>query len=225
MTIHGPSWLESVPTLSEITDAVWLRAAQAARIVTVEGGRAVFRERDTCANFLLVLEGSVRVQRTAVNGQVITLYHLEAGQACELTTACLLGGHCYPAEGIAETRVRAALIGKAHFHAAVAQSPKFSRYVFASIDKGVTGLITLVEEVAFGHMDRRLAHCLMQKARSGDQVDATHQELAEELGTAREVVSRVLKDFERRGWVRLCRGQVQLRDRAALGALADKSSM
>lgn len=225
MMIRNPPWLESVPALREITDAVWLRAARSARLVTVEEGHAVFRERDTCASFLLVLEGSVRVQRTAVNGQVIALYHLEAGQACELTTACLLGGHCYPAEGVAETRVRAALISKGHFQAAVAQSPQFSRYVFASIDKGVTGLIALLEEVAFGHMDRRLAHCLMQKARSGDQVDATHQELAEELGTAREVVSRVLKEFEHRGWVRLCRGRIQLRDRAALATLADKSGM
>lgn len=223
MTTKSHDWLESFPALRKITDPAWRKVTGTVRLVTVEPGEAVFREEETCANFLLVMEGSVRVQKLAANGQVITLYHLEAGQACELTTSCLLGGKCYPAEGIAETRVRAVLMPKAQFREALAQSPQFSEFVFSSIDKGMNELITLVEEVAFGHIDRRLAHCLIHKSQLRDDVAATHHELAEELGTAREVVSRVLKEFERHGWVRLHRGRVEIRDRKSLTALADKT--
>lgn len=223
MTSTDPPWLASFPSLRDIKDAAWRRTVKAARVVTIEPGKIMFRENDACANFLLIVDGSVRVQRLAANGQVITLYHLGAGQACELTTTCLLGGKCYPAEGVAETRVRVVMIPAGLFRETLAQSPAFSQFVFSSIDKGMNELILLVEEVAFGHVDRRLAQCLIHMSQSRDYVDITHQELAEELGTAREVVSRVLKEFERQGWVRLRRGHIELFDRRRLQAVAQKS--
>lgn len=221
MSTPKNQWLAAFPALFEITDPAWKKVTKSAHLVTFEAGTRLFREKDACGNFLLIVKGSVRVQRLSTSGQVITLYHLEPGKVCDLTTSCLLGGRSYPAEGIAETRVQAVLIPQGPFREAIVQSPKFSEFVFSSLDRGVNELITLVEEVAFGHMDRRLAHCLLQKARSRSYVKATHQELAEELGTAREVVSRVLKEFERHGWVRLYRGRIDIRKHDSLAALAD----
>lgn len=223
MMSNDPSWLASFPALRDITDPAWRRTVKAARVMTIEAGKVVFRENGACVNFLLIMDGSVRVQRLAANGQVITLYHLGAGQACELTTICLLGGKCYPAEGVAETRVQAVVIPAALFRETLAYSPAFSQFVFSSVDKGMNELILLLEEVAFGHVDRRLAHCLVHMSQSRDYLDITHQDLAEELGTAREVVSRVLKEFERQGWVRLQRGHIELCDRHRLEAIAQKS--
>ncbi len=222
MIAKGRHWLESFPALRRIADPVWRKVADTARIIAVDPGVPVFRERATCADYLLIVEGEVRVQKLTANGQVITLYHLQGGQSCELTTTCLLGGSCYPAEGIAETPVQAVLIPKAQFRQALAKSPQFGEFVFSSIDKGVNELITLLEEVAFGHMDRRLAYCLLQKAHAHDHLQATHHELSEELGTAREVVSRLLKEFERQGWVRLHRGRIEIHDHQSLQSLADK---
>lgn len=220
MATHDDNWLDAFPVLRDIADPAWLKAVNTARLIGVGAGVTLFGENEPCGDFLLIMEGSVRVQRLAANGQIITLYHLQPGQSCELTTTCLLGGKRYPAEGVAETPVRAVLIPEMPFREALAQSPQLGQFVFSTLDKAVNELIVLVEEVAFGHIDRRLAHCLVHKAQSRDYVDATHQELAEELGTAREVVSRVLKEFERQGWVRLRRGRIELYRLHELQALA-----
>lgn len=222
MAANNRHWSDSFPVLDKVTDPAWREVARAAQLIEVQAGTPLFRENEACEHYLLILGGSVRVQRLAANGQVITLYHLGAGQACELTTSCLLGGRCYPAEGIAETRVHAVLIPKNRFREALAQSPQFSEFVFSSIDRGMNELITLVEQVAFGHMDQRLAQCLLQIAHHRDRIEVTHNDLAEELGTAREVVSRLLKEFERHGWVRLHRGWMEICDRETLQALAAK---
>lgn len=215
------NWLTSFPVLRKITEPAWEKIVKQARQITVEAGAPVFRDREACENYLLVVDGSVRVQKLAANGQIITLYHLEKGHTCELTTSCLLGGKAYPAEAIAETRVRAVLIPKAQFQEALAQSPQFREFVFSSVDKGMNVLITLVEQVAFGHMDCRLARRLLERAGRDDRLSVTHHVLAEDLGTAREVVSRLLKEFEHLGWVKLRRGCIEIVDRENLRSLSE----
>lgn len=223
MASKRPIWLGVLPALANITDPAWQRVAESARLITVQAGVPLYHDKAECENYLIILDGSVRVQKLAASGQVITLYHLEAGQPCELTTTCLLGGACYPAEAVAETQVRAALIPKAQFLEAMFHAPRFRDFVFGSLDKGINDLITLVEQVAFGHMDGRLAHCLVTRAGSKKRLRVTHLALAEELGTAREVVSRLLKEFERQGWVSLHRGCVEIADMQSLRALASQT--
>ncbi|MEJ2566442.1 MAG: Crp/Fnr family transcriptional regulator [Gammaproteobacteria bacterium] len=196
------------------------KLAEAMRLITVQPGMPLYRHGQACEYYLMILSGSVRVQKLSEKGQVITLYHLVAGRACELTTTCLLGGKNYPAEAVAETEAQAILIPKADFQQALAQNPEFRNFVFSSIDKGMNELIGLLEDVSFGRMDSRLARRLLQLSEKTDPVEVTHQTLAEELGTAREVISRLLKGFERQNWVRLHRGQVEILDRDALRKLA-----
>lgn len=180
----------------------------------------VFHQGDQCSNYLLIIEGNVKVITRAENGREIVLYRLGPGDSCVLTTSCLFGNSRYPAEGITESDVLALAIPASRFHQAVQQSDAFRRFVFASFTGHLGSLITLVEEVAFGRVDTRLARHLLDYTEAGGSLQATHQELATELGTAREVISRQLKDFEQRQLVRLQRGSITVLDRDRLSELA-----
>lgn len=213
------AWLAHFPALREITDPVGRRVITAAQHLRVPPGTTVFHTGDPCRNYLLVIDGSVRVQQTAPNGREIVLYRVGPGESCVLTTSCLLATSGYAAEGITEDEVEAVAIPAPDFHRAVAESPGFRQFVFDGFGQRLAELMTLIEEVAFGRLDARLAQRLLRLAGEADRVETTHQQLATEIGSAREVVSRQLKEFERRGWVALGRGHVDLRDRRALAAL------
>ncbi len=220
MPHDAAAWLDAFPKLAALEPNARDRLVAEAHPVTLPAGITLFRDGDACTNYLLVLDGSVRVQKTSSNGREITLYRVGDGQTCILTTSCLLAGEHYPAEGVTETEVRAIALPGALFQALLAGSTGFRQFVFAVYARRIADLITLVEEVAFERMDLRLAARLRDGADRDGMVNATHQELATELGTAREVVSRLLKDFEHRGLVALHRGRIELQDRDALAHLA-----
>lgn len=217
---EAPVWLARFPVLCATRDAVWLETARRMSLVTLPAGARVFRPGDPCRHFLMLLEGAVRVQVVSEGGREIVLYRIGPGETCILTTACLFAGEPYPAEGVTETDVRAAALPLALFHETLAGSDGFRRFVFASFGERVAALLLLVQEVAFGRMDVRLAQRLLRLGGADGALAATHQQLAAELGSAREVVSRLLKEFERHGWVRLSRGQIELLDREGLNRLA-----
>jgi CRP/FNR family transcriptional regulator len=209
-------WLRAFPALAPVTDPAWRRVAATAQVIHLPAGQVAFRPGDVCENYLMVASGTIRVQKVAENGREIVLYRVEPGETCVLTTSCLLGGARYPAEGITEGAVEAAVLPIARFHEAVAASDGFRRFVFASLGERLSDLMVLVEAIAFGRVDARLAERLLALGGPNGTITTTHQGLAAELGTAREVVSRLLKEFERHGWVALSRGRVEIKDRAAL---------
>jgi CRP/FNR family transcriptional regulator len=188
------------------------------RTVRVPAGTILFRDGAACTHFVLVTEGSVRVHKTSEGGREIVLYRVESGQSCVLTTNCLIASRAYEAEGVAETDVEMLLLPAPVFRRLLAQSEAFRDFVFSAYAVRLASLLLLVEEVAFGRIDLRLAGWLA--ARASGPIHSTHQEIAVELGTAREVVSRQLKEFERRGWVALGRGLIEPRNAAALRRLA-----
>ena len=194
------------------------RLFAAARQVDIPAGTVLFQDGSPCGNYVLVIEGSIRVQKVAENGREIVLYRVEGGQSCVLTTNCLIGGENYAAEGIAENAVTALVLPAMAFRALLASSDVFRSFVFSAYASRMSDLLLLIEEVAFGRIDARLAAWLAE--RGGGELKATHQEIAVELGTAREVVSRQLKEFERRGWVALGRGRLAVQNIKALSALA-----
>jgi CRP/FNR family transcriptional regulator, anaerobic regulatory protein len=210
--------MDAFPALRALDEA-GREIVASARVVELPAGTTVFRHGDRCQNYLLMLSGSVRVQKGSEGGREIVLYRVEAGEGCVLTTSCLLAHEHYPAEGVTETDARALAIPAERFEEGLALSPGFRNFVFASYGRRIADLIVLVEEVAFGRIDCRLAHWLLEHTGADGGIAHTHQELATELGTAREVVSRQLKEFERRGWVKLHRGRIDLLNRAALARL------
>lgn len=218
-TPQRPDWVAHFRGLDTIDDPVGLRIVSEAQPLRVPPHTTVFRIGDACENYLLVIQGSVRVRQTAPNGREIVLYRVGPGESCVLTTSCLLGADTYAAEGVTESEVEAIAIPAPAFHRAVASSTGFREFVFAGFGQRLSSLMTLVEEVAFGRLEARLAQRLLQFADEQGMVSRTHQELATEIGSAREVISRQLKEFERQGWVALHRGKVEIRDREALATL------
>jgi len=182
-------------------------------------GTVLFRDGDACQGYVFVLSGSVRVQKMDPEGREIVLYRVEDGQTCMLTTSCLLSGRVYPAEGIAEEDTSLAIISPQQFDELLADKG-FRRFVLSMISERIADLMALIEDVAFGRMDVRLARRLLELDGGSGELHLTHQQMATELGTAREVVSRLLKDFERRGWVSLRRSSVKITEPEAIRELA-----
>ncbi|PWC43542.1 Crp/Fnr family transcriptional regulator [Azospirillum sp. TSO22-1] len=220
MALTGTDWLDAFPALARLeADAMALLAAEGMR-VHMPRGTVLFQAGALCQSYLMMLDGSVRVQMVSESGREIVLYRVARGETCILTTACLMTRTGYSAEGVGETDIDAVGLGAAGFHALLARSAVFRDFVFASFGNRLTGMLALVEEVAFGRVDLRLARFLVEHRDAAGGLDTTHQALAVELGTAREVVSRQLKEFERRGLVELTRGRVLVRDVRGLEGLA-----
>lgn len=213
-------WIRHFPALAALPEDIGRSLAAQARILAVPAGQAVFGPGRSPENLLLLLEGIVRVQQTSDSGREIVLYRVEAGQSCVLTNACVLAHQDRSAEGIAETDLRAVAIPRAAFDDLLGRSAQFRSFVLTAYSQRISDLFRIIDEVAFGRIDMRLADRLLALAREGDSVQATHQQLATELGTAREVISRQLTEFQKRGWIAQARGTVTLADRAALGRLA-----
>jgi len=217
-------WVERFPGLSRLAPEVKQMLLSQSAVVDVPHGTTIFGPGHSPENMLFLLDGTVRVQQVSDTGHEIVLYRIHAGESCVLTTACLLAFEDYSAEGIAETDVRAAAIPRALFDELVGQSKPFRDFVFAAFSKRITDLFLMIDEVAFQRLDVRLADKLIKLSQDHDVIKTTHQMLSVELGTAREVVSRQLQEFQRRGWVEQSRGSVKLLDRAQLQRLAHHNS-
>jgi CRP/FNR family transcriptional regulator len=213
-------WKKVLPELAEIDAASAGGILERAREVSLPAQSAVFHQGDRCIHYLLVLEGVVKVLMRALNGREIVLYRLGAGDSCVLTTSCLFGNTRYPAEGVTETAVTALTIPADVFQRALQESAAFREFVFQSFTDHLASVISLVEEVAFGRLDSRLARQLLEHCGPDLVVRTTHQVLATELGSAREVISRLLKELEVQGRLELQRGSIRILDQAALELLA-----
>lgn len=214
------TWLQRFARLDGLTPAAQARLEEGAQRVCLPAGTRAFAIGAACEHYLLLARGRVRVQMLAESGREIVLYRVSGGETCVLTTSCLISGEAYAAEAIAETEVEAFLLRRATFDGLMAEEPAFRDFVLQSWASRLADLLLLVEEVAFRRVDARLAHCLLQRVDETGVVALTHQELAVELGTAREVVSRQIKEFERRGWLQAERGSVRLLTPEAMSALA-----
>ncbi len=213
-------WVNQFPGLSALDTAAQDNLRSSGRIVSLPGGAVIFGPGQAPANFLMLVDGVIRVQQTGENGREIVLYRVAAGESCALTSACLMGYSDYRAEGIAETAIKAVAFPRPAFDELIASSAAFRRFVFTGFSERVTALCRVIEDVAFSRLDIRLAERLLQRMDGERRVTATHQELAAELGTAREVVSRQLQEFQRRGWIAQGRGQIAVAGDRALRQLA-----
>ncbi len=212
-------WIARFEGLNRLEDRLKRKLTAQSRIITLKKGAVVFGRGASPENLLLLLDGTVRVQQQSPGGREIVLYRVQAGESCVLTTAALLAYDDHAAEGIAETDVRAAAIPRMVFDDLIATSPEFREFVFKSYSRRITDLFFVIDELAFRRVDIRLAQKLLDLQDATHCLKATHQQLAAELGTAREVVSRQLQEFQRRGWVKLARGAVKIVDEAALRGL------
>lgn len=218
------SWLERFPQLAQLDDTTKHLLTERSRLVTIPAETRIFGAGLAAEDMLFLLEGTVRVQQISDTGREIVLYRVQAGESCLMTNACLFAYGSNTAEGIAETPVQAASIPRHLFDALVAQSAEFRNVVFLAFSKRITDLFQVIDEVAFQRLDVRLADKLLELVDGKGEVAITHQNMSTELGTAREVVSRQLQEFQRRGWVELLRGKVLILNTVALEQLAGKKT-
>lgn len=216
-------WTSHFPGLAALPARIHEQLVANSAVVELPEGSRIFGPGRSPESFLLLLDGTVRVSQVSESGREIVLYRVNAGESCALTTACLMGYEDYQADGIAETKVRAVAIPRFLFDELIASSREFRQFVFTAFSRRVTNLFRIIEEVAFSRIDVRLAQRLLTLADENGRVTATHQELANELGSAREVVSRQLHEFQRRSWIKVSRGFVEIGNRAALEHLAHQS--
>jgi CRP/FNR family transcriptional regulator len=213
------SWLQSFPPLLALEPNARDILTKSARIVEAPIGTIGYREGGACGAYVMRLAGQSRVYKMSSSGREILLYRVAAGETCVITTTCLLGHSNYPASTIVEEPIRDVIIPAPAFNQLMVDSAVFRRFVMTNYGVLISDLIVLLDEVAFHSLDARLAKLLLDSGSSS--IDRTHQFIADELGTAREVVSRQLKRFEQKGWVALGRGHVEITDRAKLEKLAN----
>ena len=197
-------FLDSVPSASR---EQFLSQAMTKRLepdqILVSGG-------SECAYLPLVLEGTLRVYKTSSEGRELTLYRIERGESCVLTATCIMNHDGFPAIARAEGPTLVALLPARLLAGLVEKHPAWRAFVFGLYARRLDAMLALVEEVAFRHVDQRIAsHLLLSPSHSG-AIRTTHARIALEIGTSREVVSRILKDFEARGILRVSRGAVRI---------------
>lgn len=195
-----------------------------ASVVHLDAGAYFLREGDACGQFAIVVSGRMRVFKLAESGHEITLYHVGPGEACPLNVSCILSDRPVPAMARVEEDVEAIVVPAATFRRWIAEHESLRAFVFQMFSRRLTEVMSLVEEIAFRRMDQRLARRLLELMLRQDgshaRVEITHAEIAADLGTAREVVSRLLKEFERLGAISLSRGRIALRNAALLQGMA-----
>ncbi len=216
-------WTESFLGTRNLPQRVRDKLLLEARVVSYKKGQQVFGPDNIPDSLMFLHAGRIRVSQSSDVGREIVLYRVEAGESCVLTTACMLSEEAYNAEGIAETDVTAITLPKSSFDKLAAEEDSFRRFVFSAYSRRLIDLLRVVDDVAFGRMDVRLAERLLALEDGQTEIRTTHQALANELGTAREVVSRILNDFQKRGMIQQTRGRITLEDKAALERLAESA--
>lgn len=184
---------------------------------TIPKGEVIFHEGDVCEGIPIIIKGIVRVSKIGKNGKEMSVYRVLPGETCILSVASVLSNHIYPLTAIAEEDVEAYVYPCEQFKILMTVSTKVQDYVYKTIIRRFMGIIQMVDEIIFQSTDERIINFLLKSSKKdGDVIEITHDKLAVEIGTAREVVSRILKEMERKGYIQLARGKILILKRAIL---------
>jgi CRP/FNR family transcriptional regulator len=205
------------PAFESLEEGAMLAALERAELLHLPSGTALFGEGSPCRQFPLVLAGAIRVAKCS-DGRELQLYRVAPGESCVLTTGCLVGDRDYPATGVVERDARLLVLPKPVFDDLMSTHAPFRQYVFALFAERLADMMALVEAVAFHKLDRRVASALLGRGRV---VSLTHQQLADELGSVREIVTRVLRNFADQGMIRSSRGAIEVLDAVGLRRVAE----
>lgn len=206
------------PALAKAPAELTAELIAASRPFDAQPGAVLFDLNGPCTGFVLIFEGQVEVARPSAGGRQLLLYRLGAGDTCVLTVNCLVELGNYPARGVVRERARGAIIPRPLFERLLAEVPVFREQTLQLFSRRLSRLLSLMEGMAFSPVDQRLAGLLLEH---GPTVEATQQELADMVGTAREVISRQLSTWTRTGLVSISRGVVTVRQAEQLRAIVE----
>lgn len=210
-----------LPLLHDSEPALVQEFRRNAYLARIPAGRDVFVEGDQANAIALLLSGSVRVYKIGETGREITLYRFGLGESCVLTANAILSRQTFPAIATVEQEAQAAMVPAAAFRDWVGRYEAWRSFIFDLLSQRLVEVLDIVDDVVFRRMDERLASFLMARSRQQNPMTITHQEIAAELGSAREVISRLLEDFAGKGWIRSSRGVIEVVDRTGLASRAD----
>ena len=217
-TVDRSNVLKLYPALAGLPAARLAELIRPEAVMHLPAGTQVFAEHQPCQGFPLLIDGSIKVVKLATSGRELMLYRVAPGGSCIISSSCLLGRSDYNARGIAETPLALLVLPVGKFSALMMEHAAFRDFVFHLFAERIGELMQLVEEVAFARLDQRLAKLLL--AKNDTVLGVTHQQLADELGSVREIVSRLLKGFAAQGLVTQGREQLTITDRPGLQKLA-----
>lgn len=189
---------------------------QSAHHKIVPAGEYVFQNGEPCHHILFVKKGCIRIQKLSEDGHILTLTRVGELHCCEMTVTSAITGDAYPAEAITEDDSHIILIPAKVVKRLMSTSSSWQSFLFREISQSLSELILLAEDVAFVPIDIRLARCLIEGINENNILRRTHSEIASDLGSAREVVSRTLKRFENNGYLILHRGWIEVTSPQAL---------
>lgn len=215
-------WVECAPDLAAL-DTKTATELNTLAPMDVPAGAVLFSPGDAVKGYVIVLQGRVSVSLTGASGREMLLYAVTPGQSCIQSTLGLMGGEDYTAEAITDEISRVVLLPKPLFLRLLDDSRSFRALVFAAFASRMQTMMHLLEKIAFQRVECRLAAYLLDRAAPDGQLTATHQDLATAVGSAREVISRRLEAWSRRGWVNTTRGRVEITDYEALKTLSEEA--
>ena len=208
--------LTALPFLRRADQQVRREFQAAAFLTRIPAGRDVFVAGDQAEAITLLLSGVVRVYQIGENGREITLYRFGNGESCVLTANVILSRQAFPAIATVEQEAEAVMIPAAAFRDWVRRHDLWRDFTFSLLSQRLASLIATVDEVVFRRLDVRLADFLLKQSGDEAQIAVTHQQIAAELGSSREVISRLLEQLESEGLIRRARGAVEILHRAGL---------
>jgi len=210
MVFQKSEFLEIFPYFRRTPEGLVDDILSASKYERAPGNLVLKKEGDTLSEFVLLLSGEKRIYKTSETGREITLYEIGPGDICVLNASCLLSNTKLPANAASLTEVGMLLMPSSDFLEIKAKYKEMQSFVHSRINDSLVSIMSLVSEITFGRMDERLRDYLIEKSEDY-KLKTTHHKIADDLGTSREVVSRLLKDFERQGLLKLSRNLVELR--------------
>ncbi len=184
--------------------------------VRIPAGKDVFVEGSRVDAIALLVSGVVRVYKVGESGREITLYRFGTGQSCVLTANAILSQQSFSAIATVEQDAEAVMIRADVFHGWVRRYGLWLDFVLDLLSQRLASVMEIIDEAAFQRMDLRVAALLLERSRTRNPLDITHQQIAAELGSSREVISRILESFTRQGLVQLGRGTIEILDARTL---------
>ena len=214
------SLARTFPFLAEADATVAGELRGAATWVRLPARKLLFLEGERAAALPLLTAGQVRIYKTGRTGREITLYRFGPGEACLLSANAILNGQPLPAAAIVEQRAEAVLVPAAALRDWVHRHELWRRFVFELMSHRLTDVLGIVDTVVFRRMDARVATLLLERSGRQNPLRITHQEIAAELGTSREVVSRILESLAGAGLLKVTRGRIEILAQGPLAAFA-----
>jgi CRP/FNR family transcriptional regulator, anaerobic regulatory protein len=220
-TEHYQRIAQVMPFLKRVDSEIAREFRQAAYYTRIGVGKDIFVEGDAVQAIALMLSGNVRVYKIGENGREITLYRFGLGESCILTANAILNQQTFPAVALVESEAEAIMIPAETFRDWIRRYDEWRAFLFDLLSQRLASTMALVDEVVFHRMDARISALLLRRADRGSILQITHQEIAAELGTSREVVSRILEGFDSAGLISSSRGQIEIVDAEGLEARAE----